>query len=59
MGEITALTGSLKAAGDMAKAMIGLRDAQVFQAKAIELQGAILGAQSDAMGAMTAHSGSD
>jgi hypothetical protein len=56
MGEIAALAGSLKTAGDMAKAMVGLRDAQVFQSKAIELQGAILGAQSDAMAAMTAHS---
>jgi hypothetical protein len=56
MGEIAALAGSLKTAGDMAKAMVGLRDAQVFQSKAIELQSAILGAQSDAMAAMMAHS---
>jgi hypothetical protein len=56
MGEIAALAGSLKTAGDMAKAMVGLRDAQVIQSKAIELQSAILGAQADAMAAMTAHS---
>ena len=56
LGEISALAGSLKAASDLAKAMIGLRDIQTIQAKAIELQSAILSAQGDAMSAMTAHS---
>jgi len=55
MGEISALAGSLKAASEMAKAMIGLRDAQMLQGKAIELQSAILSAQGDAMAAFTAH----
>lgn len=56
MVEISALAGSLKIASDLAKTMIGLRDTQAFQAKAIELQRVIIDAQGDAMTAMSAHS---
>src|SRR5207248_9496507 len=41
-GEIAGLMSSLKAAKDIAETMIGLRDAQALQAKAIEFQSKIL-----------------
>jgi translation initiation factor 2B subunit (eIF-2B alpha/beta/delta family) len=45
--------GSLQTAGNMAKALIGIRDEAMIQAKVAELQSAILAAQS---GALTAQS---
>lgn len=51
-----AVTGSLKAAADTAKAMINLRDAVLFQAKANELQGQIASALADAVSAYDAQS---
>jgi hypothetical protein len=41
IGEIAGLMSSLKAAKDIAQTMVGLRDAQAFQAKAIEFQSKI------------------
>lgn len=38
---ISGLIGSLKAASDIVRAMIGLRDAETFRSKAIELQGLV------------------
>ena len=46
----------LSAAGDIVKAMIGLRDEQAIRAKVIELQGVIMSAQSDALAAQASHS---
>ena len=46
----TALT-SLKSAGDIAKAMIGMRDDAAFKAKMIEFQAAIIEAQNSAIAA--------
>jgi hypothetical protein len=40
--EISAALTSLRAALDLTKAMIGLRDAEAFRTKSIELQGLIL-----------------
>lgn len=54
IGSISSLAGSLKAASDIAQAMIGLRDAQTFQAKVIELNREIMAAQSGALGAYAA-----
>ncbi len=51
IGSMAAVASSLKAAGDITKAAIGLRDAQALQAKIIELQGVILSAQSSALSA--------
>jgi uncharacterized coiled-coil protein SlyX len=48
MPDLTAIAEALtalKAAGDIAKAMIGLRDAQTFQPKLIELNSALIEAQ--------------
>ena len=45
IGAIASALSSLKAATDIAKTMIGLRDAQAMQAKVIELNGQILDAQ--------------
>jgi hypothetical protein len=45
------MASSLKAAGDITKAMIGLRDAALIQAKVIELQREIMSAQSSALAA--------
>ena len=42
IAEISAGLTSLRAALDITKAMIGLRDAEAFRAKSIELQGLIL-----------------
>jgi hypothetical protein len=53
IGTIASAIGSLKAAGDIAKAMSGLHDAQVIQAKVIELQGVILAAQTNALAAQS------
>jgi hypothetical protein len=54
VGEIAAALTSLKAAGDIAKAMMDLRDASAFQGKAIELQRQILSAQESALAANAA-----
>ena len=51
IGSISSLAGSLKAASDIAKAMMDLRDTQAFQTKAIELNGEIMSAQSSALSA--------
>jgi hypothetical protein len=54
MVDMTAIGGalaSLKVAKDLAEAMIGLRDAQAFQAKAIEFQSAIMDAQNSVFAA--------
>jgi hypothetical protein len=51
MVDISAIAGTvsaLKGASDIAKAMIGLRDAQAIQTKVIELNNQILAAQSSA-----------
>ena len=51
MVDIAAVAGvmsSLKATQDIVKAMLGLRDAAMVREKIVELQGAILTAQSDA-----------
>src|SRR5262249_26025571 len=54
-GCIASLAGSLKAMGDIAKAMIDLRDAQAFQAKVIELKREIMSAQGSALAAQSHH----
>lgn len=54
--ELTAAITSLRAAADIAKAMIGLRDAALIQSKVIELQGEILSAQSSAFAAQETQS---
>jgi hypothetical protein len=46
---IAGLVSSLKAAGEITKAMVGLRDAAMIQGKVIELNGIILSAQSSAL----------
>lgn len=51
MGSIAAVAASLRVAGDITKAAIDLRDAQMLQGKIIELNKVILDAQSNAMGA--------
>lgn len=54
MPDLTALASalaSLKAAGDIAKAMINLRDAAAFNTKMIEFQTAIIDAQDRALAA--------
>jgi hypothetical protein len=48
MSAIAGTVSALKGAVDITKAMIGLRDAQAIQSKVIELQGAIIAAQSSA-----------
>lgn len=50
-GSVSAIASSLKAAGDIAKTMIGLRDSGMLQSKTIELQSMILDAQSSAFSA--------
>lgn len=54
--EIAGALASLKAASEIAKAMIGLRDATAIQLKVIELNGEILSAQSSALSAQEAQS---
>ena len=53
LGSIQAAIGGLQAAGNIAKSMIGNRDATALQAKTIELQKAILAAQDSALTAKT------
>lgn len=48
-GQAMALMGSLKTAGEITQAMIGLRDATMIQTKVIELNGIIISAQSSAL----------
>lgn len=55
VGSIAALASSLKTMGDIAKAMIDLRDAQAFQAKVIELNREIMSAQGSALAAQADH----
>ena len=52
MSAITGLAGSLKAVSDIAKALVDLRDAQLVQAKVIDLQREIMAAQGSALGAL-------
>ena len=54
IGSAAALVSSLKAAAEITKAMIGLRDASMIQDKVIELNGVILSAQSSALEANAA-----
>jgi len=49
IGSIAGVASSLKSAGEIVKAMIGLRDAASFQTKLIELNGVILAAQGCAL----------
>jgi hypothetical protein len=56
VAEISAGLTSLRAALDITKATIGLRDAQVFRSKAIELQGVIAEALGQVIEAREAHS---
>lgn len=51
MSAIAAAVGSLKAAKDIAEAMIGLRDAAAFQEKLIEFQSKIIDANNAAFAA--------
>jgi hypothetical protein len=54
-GSISAMVASLRAAADMTKAMIGIRDTTMIQDKVIELQQAIMSAQSAALLAQSEH----
>jgi len=54
MAAIGSAVGSLKAAGDIAYAMLKLHDAKALQEKTIELNSVIIAAQRDAMAAHTA-----
>ena len=51
MGSIAAVGTSLQSAGEIIKAMVGLRDGAMIQAKVIELQAVILSAQGAALAA--------
>ena len=51
IGSIAALTTSLQSAVEIAKAIMGLRDASAIQGKVIELQGVIMSAQASALSA--------
>lgn len=51
VGQITALLGSLKTAGEITSALISFRDASVVEGKVRELNGVILAAQSSAIAA--------
>jgi hypothetical protein len=53
MGSIAALTGSLQAAVEITKGLIGARDMAMIQDKIIELQGVILSAQQGALAAQS------
>lgn len=48
-GQMAALATSLRSAGEIAKMMVGVRDAAMIQAKVIELQGIIMSAQASAL----------
>jgi DNA-directed RNA polymerase subunit RPC12/RpoP len=50
---ISGAISGLKGAADIAKSMIGLRDATVIQGKVVELQSAILAAQTSALAAQS------
>jgi hypothetical protein len=54
--EITTTLGSLKAAFEIAKSFVGVRDATVIQSKVFELQREILAAQQSALSAQQAQS---
>jgi hypothetical protein len=54
-GEIAAAVTGIRAALDIAKAMVGLRDAEVFRTKAIALQSVILDAFEKAIEAREAY----
>ena len=56
VAEIAASVTSIRAALDITKAMVGLRDAESFRAKSIELQGVVLEAFEKAIEAREAHS---
>jgi hypothetical protein len=56
VAEFAAGITSLRAALDITKAMIGLRDAEAFRAKSIELQGVVLEALDKAIEAREAYS---
>jgi hypothetical protein len=56
VGEIAVGLTSLRAALDIAKTMIGLRDAEAFRGKSIELQGLILEALEKAIESREAYS---
>jgi hypothetical protein len=53
MGTIASAVGSLNAASQIAKGILGLHDMQAVQHKVIELQGVILAAQSSALSAQS------
>jgi hypothetical protein len=55
VAETAAGVTSLRAALDIIKAMVGLRDAEAFRAKSIELQGVVLDAFEKAIEAREAH----
>jgi hypothetical protein len=56
VAEISAALTSLRAALDITKAMIGLRDAEAFRSKSIELQGLILESLDKAINSREAYS---
>lgn len=53
MASFASAISSLKTAGDIAKALVGLHDAQAIQSKVIELNGIILSAQQGALAAQS------
>jgi hypothetical protein len=53
MASFASAVSSLKTAGDIAKALVGLHDAQTIQSKVIELNGIILSAQQSALAAQS------
>ena len=53
MSMISGIAASLRLAGDITKAMIGVRDEALLQGKIVELQSVILSAQSSAISAQT------
>ena len=55
-GEIAAAVTGIRAALDITKAMVGLRDAEAFRAESIELQGVVLDALEKAIEAREAYS---
>jgi hypothetical protein len=55
VAEISAGVTSLRAALDITKAMVGLRDAEAFRAKSIELQGVVLEALDKAIDSREAY----
>ncbi len=56
MGAVAAMVTSIKAAVEITKAMIGIRDGAMIQSKVIELNATILSAQSSAFEANAAQS---